>query len=65
MLGRTFSGIDSHHSSVLLNTGSMSKITPRNENTRCFTTSPSLNLARRDFEGLSYSFLIVVLVMAA
>jgi hypothetical protein len=31
LLGRTSSGIDNHHSSVLLNSGSMSKITPRNE----------------------------------
>ena len=63
LLGRTFSGIDSHHSSVLLNTGSMSKMTPRNGNTRCFTTSPILNRARRLLEGLSNSFLIVVLAM--
>jgi hypothetical protein len=50
-------GIDSHHSSVLLNTGSMSKITPRNGKTRWRTTSPSLNLAMRILEGLSGNFL--------
>src|SRR5262249_54683268 len=36
-----------HHSSVLLNTGSMSKITPRNGYRRCLTTCPILNLAFR------------------
>lgn len=36
----TSSGIDIHHSSVLLNSGSMSKITPRNENIRWRTICP-------------------------
>src|ERR1700704_2602695 len=39
--------MDWYHSSVLLNSGSMSKITPRNGNSRCRTTWPSLNLAMR------------------
>src|SRR3546814_5634447 len=43
--GRTFSGMDSHHSSVLLNSGSTSKITPLNGNRRCFTTCPIGNRA--------------------
>src|SRR6185503_19827638 len=40
-------GIDCSHSSVLLNTGSISKITPRKGWTRCFTTWPILNFASR------------------
>ena len=40
-------GIDSHHSSVLLNTGSMSKITPRNGYIRWRTTCPTANFALR------------------
>ena len=45
MAGRTSAGIASYHSSVLLNTGSTSKITPRNGNTRCLTTCPMVNFA--------------------
>src|SRR3546814_8376073 len=43
--GRTFSGMDSHHSLGLFNSGSTSKITPRNGNRRCFTTCPIGNRA--------------------
>ena len=38
-------GSTCHHSSVLLNTGSMSNTTPRNGNRRCLTTWPIWNLA--------------------
>jgi hypothetical protein len=42
-------GIEFHHSSVLLNTGSTSKMTPRNEKSRWRTTWPIVNLASRVF----------------
>src|SRR5919106_4965691 len=53
------SGIASYHSSVLLNSGSTSKITPRNGNRRCFTTWPIRNLAIRcRIEGLAIPWFI-------
>src|SRR3989344_2230535 len=39
--------MDSHHSSLLANSGSTSKITPRKGKTLCRTTWPMANLARR------------------
>ena len=42
-----------YHSSVLLNSGSTSKITPRNGNMRCPTTWPRRNLATRSLVAIA------------
>jgi hypothetical protein len=46
LAGRISSGIEVHHSSVLANTGSTSKITPRNGNRRCLTYLTDLELGQ-------------------